>query len=153
MVRARQLRDAAALAHELDLVDDAPALGALLSDAMPRIVACDGVMLATDLSDVVVDRRSRGFDDDELALIELLRAAILAAARRVATSPPVASAGLTAREAQVLGRVAAGDTNALIAHRLGMRPRTVAKHLEHAYAKLGVSSRTAAVARLRGIAY
>jgi DNA-binding CsgD family transcriptional regulator len=153
MVRARQLRDAAALAQELDLVDDAPALGALVSAAVPRIVACDGATLAADLSDVVVDRRSRGFDADELALIELLRAAILAAARRVATRSPVAPAGLTAREAQVLQRVAEGDTNALIARRLGMRPRTVAKHLEHAYAKLGVSSRTAAVARLRGIAY
>jgi DNA-binding CsgD family transcriptional regulator len=49
--------------------------------------------------------------------------------------------------------VAAGDTNVLIAHRLGMRPRTVDKHLEHAYAKLGVGSRTAAVARLREIAH
>jgi DNA-binding CsgD family transcriptional regulator len=153
MVRAAQLRDAAALAHELDLVADAPALGALVSDAVPRILGCDGAMLATDLSDVVVDRRTRAFDDDELALIELLRAAILAAARRVAASPPAACASLTTRERQVLERVAAGDTNAAVAHRLGMRPRTVAKHLEHAYAKLGVSSRTAAVARLRGIAY
>ena len=61
--------------------------------------------------------------------------------------------GLTHREAQVLDRVAAGDSNLLIARRLGVRPRTVDKHLEHAYAKLGVSSRTAAVARLRGIAH
>lgn len=35
---------------------------------------------------------------------------------------------------------------------LGIRPRTVQKHLEHVYAKLGVGARTAAVARLTDVA-
>ncbi|HZY77309.1 MAG TPA: LuxR C-terminal-related transcriptional regulator [Jatrophihabitantaceae bacterium] len=57
---------------------------------------------------------------------------------------------LTERELVILARVADGDTNSAIARGLGMSPRTVAKHLEHAYRKLGVSSRAAAVSRVVG---
>jgi len=55
---------------------------------------------------------------------------------------------LTTRERQVLEQVAAGRGNAAIALVLGMAPATVAKHLEHAYRKLGVQNRTAAAALL-----
>jgi DNA-binding NarL/FixJ family response regulator len=41
--------------------------------------------------------------------------------------------------------VAAGHTNAQIARRLGVTEKTAGKHLEHIYARLQVSSRTAAV--------
>ena len=57
-------------------------------------------------------------------------------------------AQLTPREREVLGLVAEGLTNAEIAERLWVVPSTVAKHLERAYSKLGVRTRTAAVARL-----
>jgi DNA-binding CsgD family transcriptional regulator len=57
--------------------------------------------------------------------------------------------GLTQREREVLGLVAEGLTNAQIARTLWVAESTVAKHLEQAYAKLGVHSRTAAVAKLR----
>ncbi len=63
--------------------------------------------------------------------------------------------GLTPREADVIEWVAKGKTNRDIAEILGMSPRTVNKHLEHIYAKLGVETRTAAVAqfgRLRAAA-
>ena len=56
--------------------------------------------------------------------------------------------GLTARQREVLGLVAEGLGNAEIARRLWLAPSTVAKHLERAYSKLGVHSRTAAIARL-----
>jgi DNA-binding CsgD family transcriptional regulator len=57
---------------------------------------------------------------------------------------------LTAREREVLSLVARGETNAEIAERLWLAPSTVRKHLENVYAKLGVSTRTAAVARVFG---
>jgi DNA-binding NarL/FixJ family response regulator len=51
---------------------------------------------------------------------------------------------LTAREQQVLEQVVVGMGNEAIALELGIAPGTVAKHLEHAYRKLGVPNRTAA---------
>jgi DNA-binding CsgD family transcriptional regulator len=60
------------------------------------------------------------------------------------------AAGLTAREAEVLRHVADGLTNAEIAATLGVSRRTVEKHLERAYAKLQVETRTAAVAKTFG---
>jgi predicted ATPase/DNA-binding CsgD family transcriptional regulator len=53
-------------------------------------------------------------------------------------------AGLTPREIEVLGLVAAGMTNAQIAKELFVSPRTVETHLTSIYHKLGVSSRAAA---------
>jgi DNA-binding CsgD family transcriptional regulator len=44
-----------------------------------------------------------------------------------------------------------GKTNADIAGLLWLAPSTVRKHLENVYAKLGVSTRTAAVARFLGL--
>lgn len=64
-------------------------------------------------------------------------------------SPPVAleSLGLTEREAEVLAWVAQGKTNPEVGIILGMSSRTVQKHLEHVFEKLGVESRTAAILR------
>src|SRR6266571_1071651 len=55
--------------------------------------------------------------------------------------------GLTKREAEVLAWVADGKTNADIGTILSTSPRTVAKHLERIFPKLGVETRTAAAAR------
>jgi DNA-binding CsgD family transcriptional regulator len=54
--------------------------------------------------------------------------------------------GLTRREAQVLFWVAQGKTDKEVAALLYVSPLTVKKHLEHVYEKLGVKSRTEAVA-------
>ncbi|MEP7024820.1 MAG: response regulator transcription factor [Actinomycetota bacterium] len=54
---------------------------------------------------------------------------------------------LTPRHWDVLRLVAAGHTNTQIARRLGLAEPTVRKHLENIYARLQVSSRTAAVTR------
>jgi DNA-binding CsgD family transcriptional regulator len=51
---------------------------------------------------------------------------------------------LTAREAEVLFWVVKGKTSKDIGDILGTSPRTVNKHLEHIYEKLGVETRTAA---------
>lgn len=51
---------------------------------------------------------------------------------------------LTSREVEVLHWVTCGKTNRDIGDILGMSPRTVNKHLEHVYVKLGVETRSAA---------
>ena len=69
-----------------------------------------------------------------------------------AGGPPLDEApasALTAREREILDLVAEGRTNKGIAAQLWISPGTVRRHLENTYAKLGVHTRTAAVARLR----
>ena len=62
----------------------------------------------------------------------------------------LAALGLTPREAEVLQHAAGGRTNEQIAQELFVSVRTVKKHLEHVYQKLGVRTRMGAVAKARG---
>jgi DNA-binding NarL/FixJ family response regulator len=54
--------------------------------------------------------------------------------------------GLSQRETEVLSCVVQGKENKMIAIKLGVGESTVRKHLERIYGKLGVSSRTEAIA-------
>jgi len=74
---------------------------------------------------------------------------LLRLAKESSTSMPAefsSELGLTSREGEVLSWLAKGKTNRDIAQILGLSPRTVDKHLEQIYAKLGVENRTAAAA-------
>ncbi len=87
------------------------------------------------------------------ALLKVTRAAgtpvVVLEERRLAPDPGrVHALGLTRREAEVLGLVARGLTNAAIAAELIISVRTVNNHLRRAYAKLGTSDRAAAAALL-----
>ncbi|WP_276319893.1 response regulator transcription factor [Egibacter rhizosphaerae] len=53
-------------------------------------------------------------------------------------------AGLSDREVEVLRLVARGLSNREVAERLVISPRTAEHHVQHAYAKIGVSTRAAA---------
>jgi non-specific serine/threonine protein kinase len=59
---------------------------------------------------------------------------------------PKAPGGLTIRELEVLREVATGLTDAEVGERLFISHRTVSRHLQSIYGKLGVNSRTAASA-------
>ena len=73
---------------------------------------------------------------------------LLLAEQQTAPSPaPLEALGLSRREAEVLAWVAHGKTSAEIGTILGTSRRTVEKHLERIYQKLGVETRTAAAAR------
>jgi DNA-binding CsgD family transcriptional regulator len=90
-----------------------------------------------------------GFSETERAMLLLLQPHLYqsykqAAARRRA---PVR---LTVRQLDVLRCVALGMSNDQIASQLVIAPGTVTKHLENIYARLGVSSRTGAIARVFG---
>lgn len=73
--------------------------------------------------------------------------------RRWAEPPPdparMAFPDLTDREREVLGLVAEGLTNAAIARRLHLSEKTVRNNVSVVFAKLGVRSRSAAVATAR----
>jgi DNA-binding NarL/FixJ family response regulator len=65
--------------------------------------------------------------------------------RAMSVTTRVQHADLTAREAEVLSWLAKGKTNRDIGDILGISHRTVNKHLEHIFEKLGVETRAAAV--------
>lgn len=111
---------------------------------------------------LVLNRRSRDFSDRDCERLELLRphlaflyrqasrheGALQAVAAPTQAGPASDGlAALTAREAEVVRWLSHGKTDAEIAAQLGVSPRTVQKHLEHVYNKLGVETRTAAVMR------
>ena len=115
------------VAAQFAAIDNACTVAAPDRVAMAGDAACTVQVLwrgdATRDALVLIRRQGRGRSD-----------------RRV---PPA----LTAREREVLQWVAAGKTNAQIADILVASPRTVGKHLENIYSKLGVETRTAAVNR------
>jgi len=92
---------------------------------------------------------------------ELLAAVRAAAAGESALAPAVASrllarmraprVSLSSREIEVLRLVADGASNTEVGARLHITDATVKSHLVHVFSKLGVSSRTAAVAAAREI--
>lgn len=115
------------------------------------VVASTGLVMS-----YVLNRRGRDFDDRESALLDAMRPALsnlyrLASWSRALPAPPPAGSALTPREEAVLRMVAAGQSDKQVAVALGSSVRTVQKHLEHAYAKLGVSNRTAAAMQLKGM--
>ncbi len=88
----------------------------------------------------------RDFEAADCLVLDVLRPYL--AQRYEVTRSRVASAGfpvLTTREREIIALVAEGRTNADIAGCLGIACGTVRRHLENAYAKLGVHTRTAAV--------
>jgi len=60
--------------------------------------------------------------------------------------PGARATGFTPREDEILSLIAAGLPNKMIARRLGIRPRTVATHLERLFARRQVHSRAEALA-------
>jgi len=145
--------------------------GELYADYYRRIGIDHAVALPLYVDDgwlvsFVLNRRGRDFGDREAALLEQVRAplaALYGCVRLLARKgdrgdaplpapprwPPLRDApALTAREREVLRWVAAGKTDRDVAEVLGISHRTVHKHLQNVYAKLGVETRTAAVMRV-----
>lgn len=101
---------------------------------------------------VVMD--SNGFSDDDLARLTDLHAllvgldrhiSLFAAAAGLGVPSPETAPALTPRERVVLELLARGSTAEGVAARLAISPRTVHKHQEHLYRKLGACDRLSAV--------
>jgi len=113
-----------------------------------------------ELVSFVFNRQDRDFSDRDRACAEAIRPLLgdlyrvtraLDGARTAWGVPPGAvrapAQPLTAREREVLRWLSSGKTDKDIGQILGISPRTVHKHLQRLYEKLGVETRTAAVMR------
>ncbi len=69
---------------------------------------------------------------------------VLAAAGHARRRKPIAPAGLTSREIEVLVRVARGATLREVGDQLGITPKTAGNHVERIYSKIGASCRAEA---------
>ncbi len=148
--------------------DDIPTSGSTAAIDGPRSAGSLTVSLplAVDGStrvSLVLRRRCPAFsqrDHDRLALLQPHLSYLYAQARRHGgaaltaiarpqAAAPIRARQLTPREGDVMRWLACGKTDADIAALLAISPRTVHKHLEHIYEKLGVETRTAAVMAVR----
>jgi DNA-binding CsgD family transcriptional regulator len=112
----------------------------------------------------VLNRRRRDFSDRERGMLDLvgrplsrlyLKACALDRTRSIFAArgfdeERLDTLGVTARETEVLRWLAAGKTDREIGLLLSCSHRTVQKHLQRLYVKLGVETRTAAVMRALG---
>ena len=98
------------------------------------------LMLCREVGDVPFSERDR-------LLLTLLRPHLVKLRDRVEAERRTVPV-LTPRQAELLRRVARGQTNRQAARDLGLSEGTVRKHLENIYARLEVNSRTEAVARM-----
>lgn len=94
------------------------------------------------------DRRTGEFSARDIAVVTIVAPAVQRLVRDA--GPTSLPKSLTMQERRTLVLVAAGFSNGEIAQRMGVATCTVRKHLEHAYRKLGVTNRLAAVVALRG---
>jgi DNA-binding NarL/FixJ family response regulator len=118
--------------------DDASVLGALRAGARGYLTKDAGA----DQIRAAVEAVARG----EAALDPAVQHHVIAALTvPPETSSPELPDGLTPREAEVLGLIAAGLTNAEIADRLVVSGATVKTHVNHIFAKTGARDRAAAV--------
>lgn len=109
---------------------------------------------STDRSAVclVLNRADGTFSDADAAILGVLQPHLFeiwqAAARPPRDRQTHVDLPLTLREAQVLSWVAAGRQTSEVASLLFISPATARKHLENAYAKLGVRGRSEALASI-----
>lgn len=98
-------------------------------------------------------RRDEGspFGTRELMIMEMLLPHLQDLVLSTVPPAPSVTDRLTSRQVEILRHVARGLTNREVGRDLGISEATVRKHLENSYQKLGVLSRTGAVAALTGM--
>jgi DNA-binding CsgD family transcriptional regulator len=127
----RALRQAQQAWQELDAPYEVARTRVLVALACRALGDADAATMELDAAGDAFERLGAAPD---LARVESLAA------------PAPGTHGLTRRELEVLRLVAAGHTNREIAAALVISEHTVARHVQNIFAKLGLSSRTAASA-------
>lgn len=107
-------------------------------------VAAGGFGYMVGVNELYVDRHPTTTPDVTSMDVEVLPPGVT---DDRAGTPAAHSYGLTTREVEVLRAFANGSSTTEVAREFFVSPKTVKNHLAHAYAKLGVASRTQAVAK------
>jgi DNA-binding CsgD family transcriptional regulator len=102
---------------------------------------------ATVRFSLAFNRSCRGFSEEERAMLELVSPHVALAVQNAA--PRSLGRTLTPREREIAIWLRQGKRNAEIGAILGISARTVGKHVEHIFEKLGVQTRTAAARTVR----
>jgi non-specific serine/threonine protein kinase len=122
------------------------AIGASLWAPTQRLHQRLCASLRDSLTDAVFEAawaEGRGWSTERAVEFALAAQATL---QRPAAAAAASSGPLSPRESEVLRLVAAGRTNRQIAAALTLSHKTVSRHLDNIFAKLGISSRAAATA-------
>jgi DNA-binding CsgD family transcriptional regulator len=127
------LREAASLWRELGVPYESARVGVLIGLACRALADHDGAALEFEAARRVFEQLG--------ARPDLVRLAALSG-----DASHKSTGLLTARETEVLGLLATGQTNRAIAQQLRISEKTVARHLSNIFNKLGVSTRSAATA-------
>jgi DNA-binding CsgD family transcriptional regulator len=109
---------------------------------------------------VLVCRDGDGFSDEEIDAARILQPVVTGCLRQTQVmeqlrSDPLSEEamrerGLTAREAQIFCRLASGATSQAAGQELGISVRTVEKHVQNIYARIGARNRSEAISILLG---
>ena len=171
LVRAHGRNPAAVTQRISDLVPAGEFRRSPLYNEYYRAIRVDHAMAVPihvrgqELVSFVLNRSGRDFSDRDRACLESIRPHLGNLFRlsreidgaRAAWGVPspsqeaIRDVPLTSREREVLHWLAGGKTDRDIADILDISPRTVHKHLQRIYEKLGVETRTAAVVRALGV--
>lgn len=125
------------------------------TDALSIPFGSDG-----DIARVIICRRGEGFGDGDIETARILQPVLAGCLRqsrameKLNSNPLSEQAmrdhGLTAREAEIFTRLAGGATSQAVGQELGISVRTVEKHVQNIYARLGARNRAEAISVLLG---
>jgi DNA-binding NarL/FixJ family response regulator len=166
-VVAARRPDVTLLDYRMPVADGLEVLARLADSTRVLLLTSDG---SPEVVSAALARGARGFlTHSELGPDELLRAVAAVASGQAWLAPAAAAVavrqlrgraeresaarirfGLTRRERELMDLLERGLTNGQIAADLVLTEKTVKNHLNHVYAKLGVSHRAEAVARWQG---
>lgn len=129
--------------------------GSKVGDLMSIPVGSDGI-----LARVILCRDGEGYSEEEVDSARILQPVIAGCLRQAVvmeklgedplSEEAMRERGLTPREAQIFSRLAAGATSQAVGQDLDISVRTVEKHVQNIYARIGARNRSEAISILLG---
>ena len=129
--------------------------GSKVTDIMSIPASSDGI-----LARVILCRDDEGFTDEEIQAARILQPVLAGCLRQTRmmeqlqadplSEEAMRERGLTPREAQIFTRLAAGATSQAVGQELSISVRTVEKHVQNIYSRIGARNRSEAISILLG---